>query len=159
VSLKCLTACSCPLSYARAMAFDKESLDYYFDLLQDTLKANQIFVDPSHVFSWWKEPQLSYWKSEITDTVLACTGVTGCALPPFIISDRKTLNPEFFKSELPGTLYGLSSNGWIDVELFLLASTIFLLMHPVVDHCFWFFTAMPPTIVQKWSRWLQQKRW
>lgn len=29
-------------SYTRAMVFDKESLDYYFDLLEDTLKANQI---------------------------------------------------------------------------------------------------------------------
>ena len=35
-----------------------------------------------------------------------------------VIFDRKTLTPELTKGEIPGTLYGLSSNGWIDMELF-----------------------------------------
>ncbi len=38
--------------------------------------------------------------------------------PPLVIFDRKTLNPELTKGEVPGTLYGLSSNRWIDMELF-----------------------------------------
>lgn len=126
-----------PLSYARAMASDRESLDHYFDLLEDTLRANQIFDDPSRIFNCDKTGvPLSPSSSKVVDrvgaknpsyltgssksqiTVLACTGATGCALPPFIIFDRKTLNPELVKGEVPGTLYGLSSNGWIDRELF-----------------------------------------
>ena len=51
-------------------------------------------------------------------TVLACSCANGYVLPPFVIFDRKTLTPELTKGEIPGTLYGLSSNGWIDMELF-----------------------------------------
>jgi len=36
-----------PLSFARAMASDRDSLNNYFDLLEDTLKANEIFDDAS----------------------------------------------------------------------------------------------------------------
>jgi len=32
--------------------------------------------------------------------------------------DRKTLKPEMTVGEVPGTMYGLSSSGWIDTELF-----------------------------------------
>ena len=51
-------------------------------------------------------------------TVLACTCATGTALPPFVIFDRKSLNSACTKDEVPGTLYGLSKNGWMNQELF-----------------------------------------
>ena len=35
-----------------------------------------------------------------------------------VIFDRKTLKPELTYGEVPGTMYGLSKNGWIDSELF-----------------------------------------
>ena len=35
-----------------------------------------------------------------------------------VIYDRKTIDRDMVKDEIPGTLYGLSSNGWIDQELF-----------------------------------------
>ena len=35
-----------------------------------------------------------------------------------VIFNRKTLKPEFTYGEVPGTIYGLSKNGWIDKELF-----------------------------------------
>ncbi len=35
-----------------------------------------------------------------------------------VIWDRKTLAPELTTGELPGTIYGLSGNGWMDQELF-----------------------------------------
>lgn len=38
--------------------------------------------------------------------------------PPFVIFDRKTLNPELTTGDIPGTLYGLSNKGWINQELF-----------------------------------------
>ena len=51
-------------------------------------------------------------------TVLACTCATGHAIPPMVIFERTTLNPELTNGEVPGTIYGLSSNGWMNRELF-----------------------------------------
>ena len=42
----------------------------------------------------------------------------GYCIPLMIILDRKTLHPDMTIGELPGTIYGLSSKGWIDSELF-----------------------------------------
>ena len=39
------------LSYARAMASDQECLENYFDLLENTLKINGVFDDPSRLFN------------------------------------------------------------------------------------------------------------
>ena len=69
-------------------------------------------------------PKGSKHTSHITEadkaqiTVLACTCASGTALPPFIIFDRKTLNPACTRGEVPGTLYGLSDKGWMNQELF-----------------------------------------
>ena len=38
-------------------------------------------------------------------------------MPPYVIFDAKNLNMDWTEGELPGTTYGLSSNGWIDMEL------------------------------------------
>jgi hypothetical protein len=51
-------------------------------------------------------------------TVVGCVSASGMCLPPMVIWDRKTLNPELAKGEVPGTIYGLSSSGWMDMELF-----------------------------------------
>ena len=40
-----------PLSYARAMASDRDSVDRYYDLLEETLKTNGIYNDPTHIFN------------------------------------------------------------------------------------------------------------
>ena len=37
---------------------------------------------------------------------------------PFVIFDSKNLKPELANGEVPGTMYGLSSNGWMDSDLF-----------------------------------------
>ena len=105
--------------------------------MEDTLKANEIFNDASHIFNCdetgiplspaslkvidrvgAKNPSYNSGNSKGQVTVLACTCANGYVIPPFVILDRKTLNPELTKGEVPGTLYGLSSNGWIDMELF-----------------------------------------
>jgi hypothetical protein len=39
-------------------------------------------------------------------------------MPPMVIWDRNTLAPELIIGEVPGTIYGLSGNGWMDMELF-----------------------------------------
>ena len=44
-------------------------------------------------------------------SVLCCCNAGGYALPPMVIFDRKSMNPDLAKGELPGTTYGLSPNG------------------------------------------------
>ena len=39
-------------------------------------------------------------------------------MPTYVIFDAKNLNMDWTEGELPGTTYGLNSNGWIDMELF-----------------------------------------
>ena len=126
-----------PLSHVRAMASDKESLNRYFDVLENTLKDNEIFNNPCRIFNCdetgiplgpsslkvidqvgTKNPTYPTNSSKTQVTVLACSCASGYALPPFVIFNRKSLNPELTKGEVPGTLYGLSETGWMNRELF-----------------------------------------
>ena len=125
------------LSYARAMASDRECLSNYYDLLEDSLKINGVFDDPSCIFNCdetgmplcppspkvidmvgSKNPSYLTGGTKAQITVLACACAAGYAIPPFVIFDWKTLIPQLTKGEVPGTSYGLSSNGWIDRQLF-----------------------------------------
>ena len=123
-----------PMSYARAMASDPDVINNYYDLLECTLnlmdKPAQIFNldetgmpldhSPPRVVArcGQKHPSAvgSGDKSQIT--VLSCCSAAGYVLPPFIIFDRKKLNPNLTVGEVPGTVYGLSKKGWIDGDLF-----------------------------------------
>lgn len=126
-----------PLSHVRAMASDRESLNCYFDVLERTLKENEIFNNPTRIFNCdetgmplgpsspkvvaqagAKNPIYPTGSSKVQVTVLACTSASGYALPPFVLFNRKSLNPELTKGEVPGTLYGLSDSGWMNTELF-----------------------------------------
>ena len=55
-------------------------------------------------------------KSQVT--VLACCSAAGYVIPPYVIFDRQSLNQGMTSGEVPGTLYGLSTSGWITGELF-----------------------------------------
>ena len=89
-----------PLSFARAMASDRDSLNNYFDLLEDTLKANEIFDDASRIFNCdetgiplnptslkvvdkvgAKNPSYLVGSTKTQITVLACSCATGCHTP------------------------------------------------------------------------------
>ena len=126
-----------PLSYIRAMAQDQESINHYYNLLEDTLTQNDLLDNPTQLFNCDEtgmplspKPLKTVFKlgaknpSYITGdlrsqvTVLACSSAAGYALPPFVVFDRKTLNHDLTKGEVPGTVYGLSANGWMDMELF-----------------------------------------
>ena len=50
--------------------------------------------------------------------MIDCVSAAGHCIPPMIIWDRKTLQADMTKGELPGTIYGLSSKGWTDQEHF-----------------------------------------
>ena len=125
-----------PLSHVRSKATDPEMLQRYFDLLEETVKGNKLEGRPGQIFNMDesgmpldpKAPRLIFQKgssacalgsgdkSQIT--IVACASAAGFCLPPMVIWDRKTLAPELAVGELPGTIYGLSSKGWIDCELF-----------------------------------------
>ena len=126
-----------PLSYVRAMAQDREAIDNYYDLLEDTLIQNELFDNPTQLFNCdetgmplnpkplktvcavgAKDPSYITGNARSQVTVLACSSAAGYALPPYVVFDRKTLNQELTRGEVPGTVYGLSSNGWMDTELF-----------------------------------------
>ncbi len=125
------------LAYHRAIAQDPEIFRNYFDLLEETLTQNGLLDDPVRTFNCdesgfplehkpgkvisakgTKSLNLATSGDKAQITVLACASASGYALPPLIIFDRKRLKPEHTKGEVPGTIYGLSHNGWIDSEIF-----------------------------------------
>ena len=61
--------------------------------------------------------------------VLACVGASGYCMPPFVLFARRKLNPDLVRHEVPGTLYGMSSKGWMDLELFSEWFTQHFLVH------------------------------
>ena len=126
-----------PLSQARAMATDSTILNNYFDMLQTCLEDNGICDVPNAIFNCdetglplcppssrvidvkgSKHPVHTCSGNKTQFTILACTSATGTAMPPYVVLDRKTLNKAFTEGEVPGTLYGLSTNGWMNQELF-----------------------------------------
>lgn len=126
-----------PLGHARAIATDPVVVNNYYDELERVLKSNKIFDKPGNVFNCdeiglplcpkcpkvvdqigSKNPSHLTGNSKSQITVMACGSAAGYAIPPFVIFDRKTLNPEFTRGEVPGTLYGLSQSGWMDRTLF-----------------------------------------
>ena len=50
--------------------------------------------------------------------MVGCINVISQALPPFVIFNAKNLNLDWTKGGVPGTIYGLSENEWIDMVLF-----------------------------------------
>lgn len=126
-----------PLSYARAKADDPDVFNRYFDILESCLKDNKIMGCPSRIFNCdetglplnpkclkvvdkkgAKNPSYVTGEGKTQITVLACTSAAGFAMPPFVIFPRKSLNPALTKGEVPGTLYGLTENGWMNGEFF-----------------------------------------
>ena len=63
-----------PLSYVRAMATDRESLERYFDLLQSILEENDIFDKATCIFNWMKPDFPSFLTGNTKNqiTVLGC---------------------------------------------------------------------------------------
>ena len=136
------------MAYARAKGQNTEALSSYFDILEDTFSEHKLHDKPALIFNMdetglplspapikgvckkgTKTPNsiTSGDKSQIT--VIGCVSAAGHCIPPMIIWDRKTLQADMTKGELPGTIYGLSSKGWVDQELFRYGlSSIFFVM-------------------------------
>ena len=125
------------LSVARAKASDPKCIERYFDILKETLRENGLMDMPASIFNVDetgmpldpKAPKTIHLRgkkdthstssgTKVQITVVGCVSAAGQSLPPMIILDRKTLNPVLAEGEIPGTLYGLSSKGWMDGILF-----------------------------------------
>lgn len=125
------------LSYSRAVATSPEIIARYFDLLEQTLIENELMDSPSQIYNMdetglpldpkpskvittrgVKHPMTINSGNKAQITVVSVCSASGHVLPPMVIFDRKNLKPELTYGEVPGSIYGLSKNGWIDSELF-----------------------------------------
>ena len=118
-------------------AINSETMNHYFDLLESTLKDNNLMNCPSQVYNVDesgmpldpKAPNIvaetgtkkvryrsTGRKGQIT--IVACGNATGQIMPPTIIYEAKKVNPAWTTGEIPGTMYGSSDKGWITTELF-----------------------------------------
>ena len=126
-----------PLANVCTLCTTSDVVEKYLDLLENTLKSNDLMEKPCQIFNCdesglpltphppkvvvpkgVKHPIAIGTGDRSQMTVLVCCSAGGYVIPPFVIFDRKTLKPEMVVGEVPGTMYGLSSNGWIDTELF-----------------------------------------
>ena len=139
------------LSYAHLVAIDSGIINRYFDLLEQTILENDLIDKPSQIFNCdetdlsldhtpssvianrgQKHPQaVTSGKKEQT-TVLVYINAAGQVLPPLVILGRKSVNPDLTKNEVPKIMYCLSSNGWMDSEIFLNWFTHHFLSIPIV---------------------------
>ena len=122
---------------ARYLATNRDTLDKYFDLLEETMEKYNLIDKPCQVFNMDEtgmplspKPLKVFDKRGVRNpsaftspdksqiTVVGCVNASGQCIPPMVIWDRKQLNPELAIGEVPGTIYGLSSKGWMDMELF-----------------------------------------
>ena len=125
------------LSVARARASNRETIDSYFDILEETLQETGLIDYPALYFNMdesgfaldpksmktihicgEKKPLSISSGSKSQVTAIACVSATGQAIPPLIIWKRKTMTAEMAVGEIPGTQYGFSENGWTNSILF-----------------------------------------
>ena len=109
----------------------------YFDLLDKTLSEYGIKDKPAQIYNCdesgmpleFKMPKVIAAKgtkkvrqcssgSKTQITILACASASGQAIPPMVVFAGKNFNSILSKGEVPATLYGMSSSGWMDQELF-----------------------------------------
>ena len=125
------------LSVSRARASNREFIDAYFDILEETLQETGLVDYPDLCFNMdetgfaldpksnktvhicgEKNPLSISSGSKSQITVVACVSAAGQAIPPLIIWKRKTMTPEMAIGEIVGTQYGFSESGWTNSILF-----------------------------------------
>ena len=116
---------------------NKEALDNYFKLLKEVMEENDLMDKPGQIYSVdesgmpldHRPPRILTTKGEKKVryrtsgnknqiTMIGRVNAAGQAIPLFVIFDAKSLNMEWTRDEVPGTTYGLSDHGWINMELF-----------------------------------------
>lgn len=109
----------------------------YFDLLDETLTEHGLKNKPSQIYNCdesgmplqHKMPKVITSKgikkvrqcssgNKTQITILGCASATGQTIPPMVVFTGKNFNHALSIGEVPGTLYGMLPNGWMDQELF-----------------------------------------
>ena len=125
------------LSLSRAKASDINVVNKYFDLLQSTMDEYDLHDKPCQLFNvdetgmplnpkplkmvcgtGSKNPVSTGSGNKSQITIVGCVNAAGYCIPPMVIYGRKTISAALVENEIPGTIYGLSSKGWIDQDLF-----------------------------------------
>ena len=121
----------------REHASSREVFESHFNLLDDILMKNGLKDKPSQIYNCdesgmplqHKIPKVVSTKgtkkvrqvssgNKTQITVLGCASATGQVIPPMVVFTGKHFNHMLSRGEVPGTLYGMSPNGWMDQELF-----------------------------------------
>jgi len=139
----------------REQASSCEVYESYFNLLNDVLTKNMLKDKPGQIYNCdesrmplqHKIPKVVSTKStkkvhqvssgnKTQITVLGCATATGQGMPPMVVFTGKYFNHNIMLSrgEVPGTLYGMSPNRWMDQELFSSRFFTHFLKHAVSDH-------------------------
>ena len=119
------------------MSSQPEILDRYYNLLEQTLREHDLLDKPCQIFNLdeagmpldpapprvvvpkgTKHATFIMSGNKAQLSVLCLCNAAGYVIPPMIVFDHLTLKPEMVTGEVPGTMYGLSKNGWMDMELF-----------------------------------------
>jgi len=128
-----------PLSFARATASNKETLQQFFNVLEITLKENNLLNKPHQIFNV-DETGLStvpnYFRKAVgingiksinlvaaekgsTTTAVICCNAVGKFLPPMLIYKGMRKMPWMDNNLVPCSIVHTSKNGWIDSVWFI----------------------------------------
>ena len=116
-----------PLSYARDAASSPDTINRYFDLLEETITINGLAQHPGQIFSCNETGMLLTHKPlkvvaqigqkhpySVTSgekpqiTILACASASGYSIPPMLVYDHKSLQRDMTVGEMTGTFHGQS---------------------------------------------------
>ena len=125
-------------AHIRMDSVNKESINQYFNLLEETMASHNIQKNPNQIYNMDETgmPLSPHTPNIVTQnghkkvryrtlgkkeqiTIIACANAAGQAIPPMIKFEGKYLNHEWTIGEVPGTIYGMSDKGWTDQELFM----------------------------------------
>ena len=120
------------ISRARQIGASVESLENYFDILEQTLYDNDLIHRPCQTFNadetgvpldakplkvLGTKTQKNFYSvstgNKAQVTVPACVSAGGVSLPPMIIFNRKSLGDGIDEDAVPGTLFAFSPKGWM----------------------------------------------
>ena len=123
-------------SLARAVGFNKPVVMKFFEIYKEELTKHSFSADriwnadesgltvvhtPGRILAKRGDKQVgritSGEKGE-TVTIICATSAAGSYAPPMMIFKRKRMSQLLLKGSPPGTIGGVSDNGWVTVELF-----------------------------------------
>lgn len=124
-------------SFARARGFNKESVNNFFNLLQEVYE-NQNFP-PNRVFNV-DETGLTVVQNKVAEvvgrkgkrqiasltslergsliTLIACMSAGGDFVPPMLIFPRKNMNVQLMRGTPPGSISAVHPSGWVQATSF-----------------------------------------